>query len=238
VSAELRATAHAEADARQQAADAQASGDEAEATNARHLADLLDIQRQQLETEATEHEQWADSTRTVRENGDKAAAELNRRGLQADTAQGRTSSPVVPQQRQHAGSEPETEELSSFQTRPKPVQEPQTTLEWLYQFEADVAAVERAITREHQAAIGTGQPWPPVRQPHADTGPGTSPETALLITDAIADVEQAAQFLREEQASRQARSDYAARISREAEAQPEAHATLTAEVPAGAEIEL
>ena len=84
VSAQLRATAHAEADAWQQAADAQASGDETEASNAQELARLLSTERQDLEARNAEHEQWADSTRSIRENGDKAAAELNRRGHQAD----------------------------------------------------------------------------------------------------------------------------------------------------------
>ena len=158
----------------------------------------------------------------------------------------------MPQEQPAASSEPETEGPASPQTRPEPASEPQTTLEWLRQFEADMAAVERSIEREHQAAIDAGQPWPPARQPHADAGPGTKPETELpgtgtshgtrhpaaRITEAITDVEQAARQYADEQASRQARSDYAARISREAEAQPEAHAALTAEIPADAEIEL
>ena len=115
------------------------------------------------------------------------------------------------------------------------------------QFEADMAAVERSIEREHQAAIDVGQPWPPARLP--DAGHGATPEIELsaderaaehdapaariteAITEAISDVEQAARQYADEQARRQALSDYAARISREAEAQPEAHATLTAEAP-------
>ena len=114
-----------------------------------------------------------------------------------------------------------------------------------------MAAVERSIEREHQAAIDAGQPWPPARQPDRPTA-GTTPETELSatepaaehdnpaarITEAITDVEQAARQYADEQASRQALSDYAARISRQAEAQPEAHAALTAEAPADAEIEL
>ena len=88
VSARLRATAHAEADARQQAADAQVSGEGAGAKNAQELAGLLSTERQDLETQNAEHEQWANSTRSIRDNGDKAAAELNRRGHQADTPQG------------------------------------------------------------------------------------------------------------------------------------------------------
>jgi conjugative relaxase-like TrwC/TraI family protein len=251
VSGRLRATVHAEADAWQQAAGAQASGDEVGVKNAGHLADLLDAQRQQLETQNTEHEQWADGTRAIRENGDKAAAELNRRGHQADT-QGGSVSPPEPQPRQHADSEPETEGPASPPARPEPAPEPQTTLEWLRQFEADIAGVERSIEREHQAAIDAGQPWPPARQLHAEAGPGTTPETkppgtgpatehdnpGARITEAITDVEQAVRDYADEQASRQALSDYAARISRQAEAQPEAHATLAAETPTDAEIEL
>jgi hypothetical protein len=243
VSVGLRATAHAEADARQQAADAQAVADETEAKNAGQLADLLATQRQQLETQNTQHEQWADGTRTVRENGDKAAAELNRRGHQADITQDGSVSRAEPQPQQHADSEPEPVGWVSFQTRPQPAPEPQTTLEWLLQFEADMAAVERSVEREHQAAVDAGQPWPPARQPDADHG--TTPETELSatgpaarITEAITDVEQAARQYADEQASRQALSDYAARITRQAEAQPEAHAALTAEAPADAEIEL
>ena len=51
-------------------------------------------------------------------------------------------------------------------------------------------------------------------------------------------MEEAARDFREEQATQQARSEYAARINRQAEAWPEAHATLVAEAPADAEMEL
>jgi hypothetical protein len=203
VGSQLRAAAHAEADAWQQAADAQASGDEAGANNAQQLAGLLGTERQALEARNAEHERWAESTRTVRENGDKAAAELNRRGHQADTPQG--GGTPQPQDQRAADSEPETEGPPSLQTRPTSVPEPETILEWLRQFDADLAAVERSIEREHQAAIDAGQPWPPARQPHAGTGPGTEPETELpgtgpatehtpaaRSTDAIAGVKQAA----------------------------------------------
>ena len=44
-------------------------------------------------------------------------------------------------------SEPETEAPAGFQARPEPVQEPQTTLEWLRQFEADAAAYRAAVAR-------------------------------------------------------------------------------------------
>jgi hypothetical protein len=51
-------------------------------------------------------------------------------------------------------------------------------------------------------------------------------------------MEDAAQHFGGEQAGQQARTDYALRISRQAEAQPEAHATLAAQAPADAEMEL
>ncbi len=73
--------------------------------------------------------------------------------------------------------------------------------------------------------------------------PGTEPadehdNPGARITQVITEVEQAARQYAGEEASRQALSDYAARISRDAEAQPEAHASMTVEAPADAEIEL
>jgi hypothetical protein len=247
VSGQLRATAHAEADAWQQAADAQVSGDETEASNAQELARLLSTERQDLEARNAEHEQWAASSRSIRDNGDKATAELNRRGHQARTHQEGPAPHPVPQP--NTSSQLETEGTPSLHTRPEAAPEPQATLdlvEWHRQFEADLAAVERSIERERQAAIDAGQPWPPARQPRASAEPTPDAEPsaaehedlAAPITGAIAEVQQAARQYAAEQASRQALSGYAARISREAEAKPEAHAALTAETPADAEIEL
>ena len=90
VAGQLRATAHAEADARQQAADAQIRNDAAEAASASALAAELagrTAAARSPERPSTKH--GPTSTRGVRENGDKAAAELNRRGHtqpQPDTA--------------------------------------------------------------------------------------------------------------------------------------------------------
>ena len=80
VAGQLRATAQAEADARQQAADAQIRNDPAEAASASALAGELAGRRQQLEADNTKYEAWADRTRGTRESGNKAAAELHRRG--------------------------------------------------------------------------------------------------------------------------------------------------------------
>jgi len=279
VSSQLRATAQAEADARQQSADAQIRNDTAEAASASALAGELAARRQQLEAGDARYETWAAHTRAARENGDKAAAELQRRG----------HTQPRPERQAQPGSNPETvtethwfrelddhlQALDSALTRqrqaaaeagqpwpPRPEPEPQPgaesheTPEWWRQFEADIAAVERSIERQHKAAIDAGQPWPPERQPQAAADPETAPETeppatepatghddpAAHITEAITDVGEAARHFREEQASRQVRSEYAARISREAQAQPEAsaeaHATLSSEVPGQAEIEM
>ncbi|MGH3285026.1 MAG: AAA family ATPase [Streptosporangiaceae bacterium] len=43
----------------------------------------------------------------------------------------------------------------------QPAQKPPTMARWWRQFEADLAATERAIEREHQTAIAEGRPWPP-----------------------------------------------------------------------------
>jgi hypothetical protein len=139
--------------------------------------------------------------------------------------------------------------------RPQPEPEPGTespaSSDWWQQLDADADALERSIERQRQAA-DTGQPWPPERQPEAGTGPEGMPATEQLhtepakgqddpdvrISNTIASVEDAARRFTAEQAGRDARSQYAARISRQTEAQPEAHATLTAEAPADAEMEL
>ena len=47
--------------------------------------------------------------------------------------------------------------------------EPQTMAEWWRQFQADADAVDRAIEREHHAAVDAGQPWPPKRKPEPGT---------------------------------------------------------------------
>ena len=138
------------------------------------------------------------------------------------------------------------------QPEPAPGTESPTTSDWWRQFETDADALERSIERQRQAAADTGQPWPPERQPEAGTGPEGMPATELLpteptkgqhdpdmrISNAIGSAEDAARRFSAEQADRDARSQYAARIHRQAEAQPEAHATLAAETPADVEMEL
>jgi len=49
---------------------------------------------------------------------------------------------------------------------------------WWRQFEADLDAMDRAIQREHQAAVAAGQPWPPQHTAQAET---THAEAAAVI---------------------------------------------------------
>ena len=59
---------------------------------------------------------------------------------------------------------------------------PQNMADWWREFQADADAVDRAIEREHQAAVHDGQPWPPERKPEAGheepdaAAPGREPQ--------------------------------------------------------------
>jgi hypothetical protein len=99
-------------------------------------------QREQLQAANARYETWAADTKSRREAAGKAKAELERREHAQHTAG---------QRQAEAGSEP------------------QTLTEWWRQFEADLAAVDRTIEREQQAAIAAGQPWPPQRTAQAQT---------------------------------------------------------------------
>ena len=124
--------------------------------------------------------------------------------------------------------------------QPQANEEPKTTAGWWREFEADLQAVERALARQHQAAIDAGEPWPPQRAPELNAGPTpkaspkASPEDepapeqpaqqnrTARIDELLARAGKAAQRLAVQQAEQQASSEYAARIEREAQAEPEA----------------
>ena len=173
---------------------------------------------------------WSADTRDIRAAADKARAELQRRG--------------------HAQLKEEPQA--------QPDDEPQTTAGWWRQFEADLQAAERAIDRQHQAAIDTGEPWPPQRtaepnpssapEPDAGPTPKASPEEerapakpdqdgrTTRLAELLARADQATRRIAARQAERQASNEYAARIEREAQAEPEAK--LQAEARDQAEIEM
>ncbi len=230
VSSQLRLTAQAEADALQQSADAQAQRDETGAADAWALVLQLAAERQRLEAGNVRYDSWSADTRATRETAGKARAELQRRGQ----------------------AQPEREPQA------QPEDEPQTMTGWWREFEADTEAVERAIARQRLAAVAAGGSWPPQRTPEPnlpsasrpDPGPEaeTSPEDepmpaqpvqddrAARLDERLARADQAAQCIAAQEAERQASNEYAVRIEREAQAEPEAG--LQAEALDEAEIEL
>jgi ATP-dependent exoDNAse (exonuclease V) alpha subunit len=222
LSRDLRLTVHAEADAWQQSAAAEVRHDPTGSAAATALARHVAAQREQLEAANARYETWATGTSERREAAGKARAELERRGLAQQAAEQR---------------QPETEG------------EPPTTVEWWRQLEADVAAADRAIEREQQTAIAAGKPWPPQHESELVRGPQSSPgsdpeadgqsgpddRTARLDQLRAQAAEAAGRFTAEKD-DREARAHYAARLEREAHAEPER--TLQAEASYEAEIEL
>jgi hypothetical protein len=142
VSQELRLATQAEADAWQQSADAQIKHDPAGSAGAAALARHLAAQCEQLEAANARYEKWAAGTSSRRDAAGKARAELERRELTQQTA---------------------------GQRQAEPEDEPQTPEEWWRQLETDLAAADRAVGRQHQAAVAAGQPWPPQRTAQAGT---------------------------------------------------------------------
>ena len=252
VSRELRLTAQAEADAWHQSADAEIRHDPAASASATALARHMAAQREQLEAANERYDKWAADSSSRREAAGKARAELQRRELAQQTA---------------------------GQRQPEPEDEPQTVVEWWRQLDTDLAAVDRAIEREHQAAIAAGQPWPPQRTAQAETThaeaaaviarlqrdgylpePNPDPEaptsepaaanTAALAPqhepgdrparlDALhARADEAVHRIAADNAAREARAQYTARLEREAHAQAEPAAQRQAEASDGIEIEL
>ena len=226
VSRELRLTAQAEADASQQSADAEVKHDPAESAGAKALARHIATQREQLEAANARYEKWATGTSSRREAAAKARAELERRGLAQQTAEQR---------------QPEAED------------EPATMVERWRQLESDLAAVDRAIEREHQAAIAAGEPWPPKRNPQPGAEPTSEPDSSpgagqeadgqsgpndqtVRLDRLLGQATEAAQHFTAENAARKTRAEYAARLEREAHAEPE-H-TAQAQASYEAEIEL
>ena len=78
---------------------------------------------------------------------------------------------------QHRGQEPAAGEAPG----------PQRMAAWWREFQADADALDRAIEREHQAAVSGGQPWPPDRKPEAGheepdaAAPGCETQLAYVL---------------------------------------------------------
>jgi hypothetical protein len=59
---------------------------------------------------------------------------------------------------------------------PAQTPQPQSTLQWWQELEANIEAVDRALARQQQAAIDVGQPWSPVRHPAVQPEAEHSPQ--------------------------------------------------------------
>jgi CheY-like chemotaxis protein len=121
---------------------------------------------------------------------------------------------------------------AELQRRGMQPQEPEQSLaEWNQQFENDLAAVDRAITREHQAALDAGQPWPPEQktpepsepEPHEEPASdvGRPGNRAARLDELQARADKAAQRIATDEAEQQASAEYVARIERQAQAEPQ-----------------
>jgi hypothetical protein len=153
VSAQLRTAGQAKADAQAQAAEAKVRGDAVVAEGAGLLAAQHAGRQADLEGQMAAYEKWSASTAAERELGGKARAELDRRGYE----------PPPPE---YDGPRTASGDLD--------------LVAWWKEFESDIAEVERAIDREHQAALDEGRPWPPQRQPQPASGSGADvPESVV-----------------------------------------------------------
>ena len=226
VSRTLRLTAQAEADALRQSADAQAQHDETGMASATALALQMTAERQRLEADNARYEKWSADSRSIREEAGKAKAELQRRG----------------------NRQPEEE----LQTQPN--DQAQTIAELRHDLGADIETAKRPVVRQHQAVIDAAEPRPPQHAPEPnplsahEPDPETSPEDepvpaqakqydrAARLDELLARADQAAHRITADKAKRQASSEYAARLDREAQAEPETE--QQAETRDGFEMEL
>jgi hypothetical protein len=249
VSRELRLTAQAEADAWQQSADAEIKHDPAGSASATALARHMAAWREQLEAANARYEAWAADTSSRRDAAGKAGAELERRRLAQQPAGQRQAEPE---------DEPQTRvewwrQLDLAVVDRSIEREHQATIAagqpWPRQRTA------QAETTQPEAAAVIARPqrdgYPP--EPNPDSEASTS-EPAAANTGALAPqhepgglparldalqarADQAVHRIAAGNAAREARTQYTARLEREAHAQAEPAAQRQAEAPDEIEIE-
>ncbi|HEX5301698.1 MAG TPA: MobF family relaxase [Streptosporangiaceae bacterium] len=211
VSRRLRLTTQAEADTWQQAADAATRHDHDQAASAQALASQLAAEHQQLEAASARYEEWSAATTSTRETAAKAKAELERRSHSQQPAGQKQS------------------ELRS---------QPQTKAGWWQQFETDLAAAERALEREHQAAPACN-PERLCPEYAQQTIPAINPQPesrAVRLDGILGQAADAVGRMAADHADREARAGYSVRVEREAQA--EQGATQQPQISDQAEIEM
>jgi hypothetical protein len=99
---------------------------------------------------------------------------------------------------------------------------------WWQQLEADLTAAERALERQRQAAVVAGNSWPPPRtpQPEQELRATPAPEVkpgnqAARLDQLLGQAADATKRLAAENAEQQASAQYAARMERDAQKEPE-----------------
>jgi hypothetical protein len=136
-----------------------------------------DAWRQSADAEAEHDQMRADNARSLAavlaaETSRLAAANARYEEWSARTAGAREIAGKAKAELQRRGQEPSAEGAAG----------PQSMATWWREFQASADAVDRAIEREHQAAIRVGLPWPE-RKPEAahegpDAAPGREPQLA------------------------------------------------------------
>ena len=121
-----------------------------------------DAWRQSADAEAEHDQVQADNARSLAtamaaETSRLEAANARYEEWSARTASTREMAGKAKAELQRRGQEPSAGEAPGSQR----------TAAWWREFQADADAVDRAIEREHQAAVYDGQPWPPERKPEA-----------------------------------------------------------------------
>ena len=209
VSRQLRFTAQAEADTWHQYADAALQRNQTQATNAKALASRISAERQQLEAVNARYEHWSAATAGIRETAANARAELERRGFSRHSLESRQPHP-----------EPTPPEAATRQPQPGEV---------VARREHQAAAVEEELRPPEPESTPRNNPSG-AREPDGRLGSGRQPSRhdELLVRAA----EAAGRIASE----RKARAEFAARVDREAQAQPEP--TRRAQAQYNAEIEL
>ena len=120
-----------------------------------HRKQAAGLERQAEQAEADGDAQLASDSRA-------AAAEESRQADELSAAQDARDAWDRAHEAKRLAARAARQELDRRGIEPEPERsEPESLTGWWRQFEADAEAAERAIERQHQAAIDAGQPWPP-----------------------------------------------------------------------------
>ena len=252
VSRELRLTAQAEADAWQKSTDAKIRHDPAGSAGAKALARYLASQREQLEAANARYEKWAVGTGSRREAAGKARAELERRELAQQAAEqrqpkteGEPGTMVEWWRQLEAGLAAvegaiEREHQAAIAAgQPWPPQR----MAQAETAHAEAAAVIARRQRDGYLPEPNPDPEAPASEPAvantAALAPQHEPGHRSARLDALqARADEAVHRIAADNAAREARAQYTARLEREAHAQADPAAERHAETLDGIEIEL